>query len=192
MRKMSKRATMISAGVATAAVVTAGTVAYAAFNSTANADAGEHGAETFAPLTVTGTWLGVRPNHTNPAVSQNLLPGESADVKIRLTNPSTNTVQGNVVSIIPVALVDGQPTGTTNPGYCKPLIKFAAYTPAGGSAITLSRGQAVDVELYNAVTLDASTNETCSGIKFPTNFTVKFLATRDAAHTVPALAPDAS
>jgi hypothetical protein len=191
MRKMSKRSTMITAGIAAAGVVTAGTVAYAAFSSQANADAGQHGSENFAPLTVTGTWLGVRPNHTNPAVSQDLLPGESADVRIHVANPGTNTVQGKVVSITPVALSDGQIGGGVNAGACRPLIKFATYTPSGGSTIVLAKGSTLDVELYNAVTLDEATTEACAGMKFPTNFTVKFLATREAAHTVPALNPDA-
>ncbi|MEU8232252.1 hypothetical protein AB0C12_21930 [Actinoplanes sp. NPDC048967] len=174
-----KRLSVIGAGIAVVGI-TLGGVAYATFNQTATASPTGVGSETFAPLSVNGQWLGRNVNGAYSSSTKLLLPGESGDVKITLSNPGSNTVQGKVVSI--------KPGATVNDG-CTDSFQVATYTP--GSNLVLNKGTTVSVILKKAVTLKESATEACQGQSFPTNFDVKFEATRDTVATPAALDPDA-
>ncbi|SDS45713.1 hypothetical protein [Actinoplanes derwentensis] len=176
MSRSKKRLAVIGAGVGTAALVVGG-VAFAAFNQIAVASpTGTTSAESFAPLTVSGEWLGrPAPNGTYPTDGSNLrlLPGEAGDVKISLTNPSSNTVQGKVLYIKPVA-----PTAADD--VCNSAFEVATYTPGASNPVVVKNGLSIVVTLRKAVTLKSSATETCQGKTYPTKFEVKFEATRDA------------
>jgi len=179
MSRNKKRLAIIGAGVAVTALAVGG-VAFAAFNQTASASAAGAGTENFAPLTVTGTWLG-RPGTASGggygADAKLLLPGESGDVSLFLKNPNSNTVQGEVVSITPDALTDD----------CFGNIQVATYTP--GPALVLDHGSNFTVTLKNAVTLKPTATEVCQGRRFTPTYTVVFQATRDAVQTPSSLLP---
>jgi hypothetical protein len=177
-----KRVAVLGSGLAVAGLVIGG-VAYAAFSQSASANtSGTAGSEKFAPLSASGTYLGrLDPDGTYHADAKFLLPGESGDVSLKLTNPSSNTVQGKVVSIIPGALNDD----------CSGKIKVAKYTPNSTNAVVVKNGTFITVTLKDAVKLDASATEDCQGKTFTPTYTVKFEATRDAVTTAPApLNPD--
>jgi hypothetical protein len=175
-----KRLTVIGSGIAVAGLAIGG-VAYAAFSQSANAaTSGTAGAEKFAPLTASGTYLG-RPaaNGTYSPDAKLLLPGESGDVSLSLTNPGSNTVQGKVVSITPAALQDD----------CSGHIKVAKYSP--GSTVVVKNGTVVTVTLKNAVSLDSTATSDCQGKTFTPTYTVQFEATRETVTPNPApLNPD--
>jgi hypothetical protein len=195
MRKFSKRTTAIVSGATAVGLVTLGTVAYAAFTSSANADAGNtSGAEKFKPIAVTSaTWLGVRKDEHAVVVSKNLLPGDFGDVRIRLNNPANNTVNGKITSINPVAVPNNEIKGLSDDNWqddCNAYLKFSKYTPA--ALVLPSDGKNYEFDLNNAVNLDKDAPIECQGMTFPTKFTVTFEATRDtetATSTVTALMP---
>src|SRR3982751_2339157 len=136
MSRSKKRLAVIGSGIAVAGLAIGG-VAFAAFNQTASASAGGGaGTESFAPLTVTGAWQGRADKANNyPADAKLLLPGESGDVKLVLTNPGSNTVQGKVGSITPTALSDD----------CYGNIQVATYEP--GDNLVLKNGTNTSVIL---------------------------------------------
>ncbi|GAA0564176.1 hypothetical protein GCM10010172_54520 [Paractinoplanes ferrugineus] len=172
MSRSKKRLAVIGTGVAVAAL-TIGGVAFAAFNRSATANATGAGTETFEPLTANGTWMGRPDGNGYPANGKLLLPGESGDVQLVLGNPSSNTVQGKVVSITP--------TGLTND--CSGNLQLATYQPGG--ALVLDHGGSVTVTLKKAVSLKREATETCSGLRFDPKYTVVFEATREPVKTSP-------
>lgn len=180
MSRNKKRLAVIGSSVAAVGLVIGG-VAFAAFNQSANASAnGGAGTETFAPLTVAGEWKGrLAADGTYPTDAKLLLPGESGDVRLVLTNPDSNTVQGKVVSITPTGLPDD----------CFGNIKVATYTP--GTVLVLQHGTNTPVILKNAVKLLDDATEVCQGKRFTPTFTVQFQATRDAVATPASLDPSA-
>jgi len=175
-----KRLAVVGAGLAVVGL-TIGGVAYATFNQTASANPTGVGSETFAPLTVSGQWLGRNVGGSYPADNKLLLPGESGDVRVTLTNPGTNTVQGKVVSITPAA--------TSHDG-CSDSVKVASYTPSPATPVVLKNGTSINVTLKRAVTLNESATEACQGQTFPTSFQIKFEATRDGVTAPAALEPN--
>lgn len=178
MSRSKKRLAVIGSGVAAAAIAVGG-VAFAAFNQSAQASAAGAGTESFAPLSAAGTWVGrpdAKGNYSDDG--KLLLPGESGDVQLKLTNPATNTVQGAVVSIIPAGLQND----------CSGNLKLASYKP--GSALVLDHGGTVTVTLKNAVSLKPEATSTCQGLRFTPQYTVIFEATRDAVKTPTTLNPD--
>ena len=184
MRKMSKRTTAIVTGVVAVGVIAAGTVAYAAFTRTANANFNNQQAENFAPMTVSATWIGVRPAHSGNAISTRLLPGDSADLKISITNPSWNTVNGKVTTINAVQLTDASITGIdqlADRQYCRGALALRNFAP--GSNLIIPPNTTVDVELDDAVVLHPDTDLRCSNMTFPTDYQVTFQATREVAHS---------
>jgi hypothetical protein len=178
MSRSKKRLAVIGSGIAVAGLAIGG-VAFAAFNQTASASAtGGAGTESFAPLTVSGSWQGrAASDGTYPADAKLLLPGESGDVRLVLTNPGSNTVQGQVVSITPTALSDD----------CFGNIQVATYKP--GTGLVLKNGTNTSVILKNAVTLKPDATEICQGKRFTPTYTVQFQATRDAVATPPTIQP---
>jgi hypothetical protein len=190
MRKLSERSAMIVSGVAATVVIAGGTIAYGAFKGTGTASAGQQGTESFAPLTVTGTWIGVT-TPDNVLVSARMLPGESADVRITLTNPSANTVQGKVTTITPVKL-NPSDINAANRARCVGALRFSSYRTTATDAIVVARDSTVPVILKDAVTLDAAADDACAGMSFPTDFVVGFTATHDSVGSVDVLHPVAS
>jgi len=181
-----KRLGMIGSGIAVLAVIAGGTIAYATFNRSGTASADGTASETFAPLSVQGEWLG------RSGGGAKLLPGESGDVRVTLTNPASNTVQGKVRGIVPIALdpnsIGGIPDDV-KPA-CKNWLHFATFTPAAGANPVLSNnGIGKAIILKDAVKLDVEATESCSGMTFPTSFTVNFEATRDSLYDVATLTP---
>jgi hypothetical protein len=178
MSRTKKRLAVIGSGTAVAAVVIGG-VAFAAFNQSAQANVQGAGTETFAPLTVSGLWKGRPANDgTYPSDAKLLLPGDSGDVALTLTNPATNTVQGEVVSITPNALSDD----------CSGNIQLATYTP--GNALVLDHsGTGSTVILKKAVTLKDAADNNCQNKRFAPTYKVQFQATRDAVKNPVALNP---
>jgi hypothetical protein len=177
MSRSKKRLAVIGSGVAAAAIAVGG-VAFAAFNQSAEASAAGAGTESFAPLSATGTWMG-RPDAVGRYSDSGklLLPGESGDVVLELTNPSTNTVQGAVVSIVPAGLQND----------CSGNLQLASYKP--GSELVLDHGDKVKVTLKKAVSLKPEATSTCQGLRFTPKYTVIFEATRDAVKTPTTLNP---
>ena len=175
MNLTQKRAAVL-AGVAAAGLAVAGTVAYAGYQRSATASAAGSASERFAPLSVSGEWLG----RTGGGLK--LLPGESGDVRVVLTNPASNSVSGKIVSITPVTVTQNDITGPVEGGdraACAGWLSFASYQPSAPNLTVLGNtGQGVGVTLTNAVTLDAAATEKCSGMAFPTTFIVRFEATR--------------
>ncbi|GAA1594322.1 hypothetical protein [Actinoplanes couchii] len=171
MSRSKKRLAVIGAGVGTAALVVGG-VAFAAFQQSAQATTtGTTAAEAFAPLSVSGEWAGRRASDgTYPPGNLRLLPGEAGDVRIKLTNPATNTVQGRVVEIKPVA---SALTST-----CAGSFVVSTYVPAANAVVIKNDGNGIDVILRDAVTLKPETTSACQGATYPTKFEVKFEATR--------------
>lgn len=189
MPKMSKRSSAVIAAAVAVGAVAAGTVAYAAFQRTQAAEAGSQGAEKFAPMTVTATWIGVRPAHTGDPISAKLLPGDTADVRVAVTNPGENTVNGKVVSIIPEALTDSSITGVEGGDrkYCRELLTVRSYTPA--NFVVGKGGDGHTLDLLDAVALHGDTDIRCSGMTFPLTYKVTFAATRGGVNKPATLAP---
>jgi hypothetical protein len=197
MPKMSKRSSAVIAAAVAVGAVAAGTVAYAAFQRTQAAEAGSQGAEksqgaeNFAPLTVTATWIGVRPSHIGAAVSTKLLPEDTADVRIAVINPGANTVNGKVVSIVPIALTDEDITGVSNDdrNYCRGNLVLKTFNPE--NFVVGRGGDGHTVDLRDAVELNAATDIRCSNMSFPLNYQVTFAATRGAVNKPAFLTPAA-
>jgi hypothetical protein len=192
MRKFSKRTTAIVSGATAVGLVTLGTVAYAAFTSSASADAGKNGAETFKPITVTSsTWLGVRDAGHRTQVSANMLPGEFGDVQLALKNPSTNTVNGKITKIEPIVPIASQIGGVSadNRAGCLDMLVFSTYTPTWDKVVLPHDGLDHTIALNNAVQLKDEADEKCQGMTFPTKFTITFAATREATTDTSSLLP---
>jgi hypothetical protein len=192
MRKIPKRSAVIASSVAAAGVIAAGTFAYATFKSTGTAAAGDQGAEAFTPMTVTGTWVGVRPDNNAPVISTRMLPGESADVSVSLSNPWTNTVQGKVTTITPIPpTADQMQVDPADRQWCLDRLTFHQYATTPSAGVVIAPNTAVSVNLDDAVSLAGVADERCSGMKFPINFKVSFEATRDQVGAVTSLVPTA-
>ena len=192
MRKIPKRSAVIASGVAAAGVIVAGSFAYATFTSSGTAAAGDQGAEAFSPMTVTGTWVGVRPDNDGPVISTRMLPGESADVSVSLSNPWTNTVQGKVTTITPVPpTADQVQVALADRQWCLDRLTFHRYATTPSSKRRDRPNTAVSVNLDDAVSLAPVADERCSGMRFPVAFKVSFEATRDQVGAVSSLAPAA-
>lgn len=195
MRKFSKRTTAVVSGAVAVGLVTIGTVAYAAFQSSASADAGSaNGAETFKPIVVvSSTWLGVRNEAHTTQVGANMLPGEFGDVLLKLQNPAANTVNGKITKIEPVLPTVNQ-IGGVNPADragCLAMLQFSTYTPVTTKVVLPHDDTVKDIDLNNAVHLKTEATENCQGMTFPTKFTITFAATRDdTAGSVSSLLPN--
>lgn len=182
MRKFSKRTTAVASAFAAVGVVAAGTIAYAAFQNSAQANASGSGAEKFAPVTITDSeWLGVRGADHTQVVSKNLLPGESGDVKLKISNPEPNTVNGKITSITPNAVTATQITGipTAKKADCLAKLTYNSYPMLAQKLVLPSDGVAYDVFLNDAVKLSSEATSDCQGMSFPTTFTLTFDATRE-------------
>ena len=193
MRKLSKRTTTVVSGAVAVGLVTIGTVAYAAFQNSASADAGNaNGAETFKPIVVVSSaWLGVRDSTHTTVVGANMLPGEFGDVLLRLQNPDANTVNGKITQIDPVVPTAAQIGGVSsgNKATCLGMLEFSTYNPITAKVV-LPHGTTTDIDLNNAVKLHPDATSICQGMTFPTKFTITFTATReDTAGSVTSLTP---
>ena len=177
---LNKKRAAILSGVAAVGVAVAGTVAWAAFMNTETAAAGSVQSETYQPLTVAGEFLG----RTGAHGSKTLLPGETGDVRLTLTNPTGNSVNGKVVSIraeqVNAAQVTGGPSIEAKQA-CAAAVQLSAIPTTDSNTIVLAANSTQPVTLARAVKLAGDATLACSGMTFPLNYTVTFEATREAA-----------
>ncbi len=187
MQKRSKR--ILAATLAAVGTVAAAGVAWAAFRSTGESQAVTVSGETFSGVEVSGAWLG-RYNattNTHAGSTSALIPGEHGDVKLTLTNPAANTINGKVVGIKAKPVGENDIGGAVSPGNkatCAGKLNFAYFTPFAGDAVVpviadTGAGGAREIILRDAVQLDPSATEICQGMTFPVAYEVTFEATRD-------------
>ncbi|MFI5838646.1 hypothetical protein ACIA8K_02855 [Catenuloplanes sp. NPDC051500] len=174
MSKNRKRATTVAAAGAVVAIAIGGGVAWAAFNRATTANAAGNG-ETFKPLTVSGSIV-------LDTGTTGLLPGENANVNIKVTTPSGSTVNGKIISVTPKTVVAGDIGSIveTDKATCAGWLNLKSYTPSSSAVIAKTAGD-VEVLLTDAVTLNTAATEICSGMTFNTKWDVVFEATRENA-----------
>ena len=177
---LNKKRAAILSGVAAIAIAAAGTVAWAAFSNTQTASAGDVTAETYKPMTVTGDYLGRTGAHT----SKSLLPGDTGDVLLKVTNPVGNSVNGRISSIKAEPISASEVTGGssfTQKQTCAAAVKLRDYTVTDSYTVVLApSADEQQFTLLGAVKLDDNATLACSGMKFPLKYTVSFEATRAA------------
>ncbi|GAA0793712.1 hypothetical protein [Spirilliplanes yamanashiensis] len=177
---LNKKRTAVLSGVAAIGVAVAGTVAWAAFTNSQTASAGAVQSETYQPLTVSGEFLGRTGAHSSKA----LLPGDTGDVRLTLTNPAGNSVNGKVVSIRAEQVnpheVTGGATWEAKQG-CAAAVQLSDISTANGNTVILAAGSTQPLTLVKALKLADGATLACSGMTFPLNYTVTFEATRDGA-----------
>ncbi|WP_157240304.1 hypothetical protein [Catenuloplanes japonicus] len=174
MSKNRKRATTVAAAGAVIAIAIGGGVAWAAFNRATTANAAGN-SETFKPLTVAGTIV-------LDTGTTGLLPGENANVNIKVTTPAGSTVNGKIKSVTPKTVVAGDIGGIveTDKAACAGWLGLKTYVPTANAVIAKTAGD-VNVLLTDAVTLHTDATEICSGMTFTTKWDVVFEATREDA-----------
>jgi hypothetical protein len=163
LKKLSKRTLILIAGAAVAAIA-AGGVAYAAFGYTPTAEA-NGAAENFDPVTV-----------TVPATTATLLPGEKANIVLKLSNPNSPT-KAKVASITPAGIEITGINDGANIDYCKSVVLQHVTDPANLALPTLGYGDA-NYTLNNGIEFDNAMDIRCEGIQYKSKWTVEFQAVR--------------
>lgn len=149
-------------GAALAALlVTAGTGTAYAYWSVAGSGAGSATAGTMQTVTVDALVASDTPKTT-------LIPGSSADVVLRLTNPNPYDVQ--VYSVAPngPAVADANHTGCTTTG-----VSFAGTTAPLSPATYVAANSSALITLPGAATMDTTSLAACQGATFSLPVTVE-------------------
>ncbi len=173
---MNKRIKAIVATTLVAAGIAGAGIAYAAFARTGTAGA-QGSSEEFNALTVAGTWVG-------NSHGTSLLPGEAGLVRLTIGAPADNTVNAEVVSVVPNPItagdIDGDVTGADK-ATCAGWLSAQTFTPAAGTVVLAKNATGVKLNLADAVTFSNDATEVCEGMTFKTTWKVAFRASRTAA-----------
>jgi hypothetical protein len=166
--KRNKIRLVLAAGVTTTALGIGG-VALAAYLQTTSSNRLDATTEGFTTVTVEGS--------QNPATG--LLPGDSADIKLKVTNPNPNLKA--VVNAI--ALSDLKVDETSVPAglatTCKGFI-VTSTLDLGSDILPLSipKGGNHTFNLAKGIVIAANASGVCAGMKFSTKWDVQFEGVR--------------
>jgi hypothetical protein len=153
---MRRRTRLILASVAAAAAVMSGGVAWAYWSSDGAGSASASTA-TMQPLSVSALAGGDRP-------TSSLLPGGTAEVVLRVTNPNAFTVRLYAISAAGTITVDSGHSGCTG----SPV----AFTPPTSPDIPVAGNGTMLVRLADAASMALSAPSACQGATFTVPVTV--------------------
>ncbi len=166
---MLKRTKIAITGAVAAGTIAAAGIAYAAFGYSPVAEATGK-ADTFKPVTV-----------TVDGATTTMLPGEKANVALKLTNPGDNTVKADVVSITGtgVEVLQSSLAGNTpaDKTYCESMVK-QNVNPGAVNAIPLLGAGTYDFTLVGGVEFLEAMDIRCQGMSYTTKWKVEFKAVR--------------
>jgi hypothetical protein len=155
---------MLIAGAAVAAVLGGAGFAFASFHQTHDANVAG-GTERFAPVLVSGLVKNTR-----------LLPGESTEVTLTLTNPQGNTVKAQIsqvttagVVVDPASLNGNSALATT----CATFFKQADVKDASKFPL-IDAGSSFTYPLADGVQLKGTAPVDCQGMTFTAKWSVDF------------------
>ena len=163
-----KHLKVMIAGAAVASVVAVAGIAYAAYARSGVGNATGR-SEKFRAVTVTGEW----------GSTTGLLPGEKADVKVKVTISAENTVDAKVTGVVaaPITAGDIGNVAPSDKATCAGFLSTKQYAP---TTVFLAPGASnVILTLKDAVTLGDAPIE-CEGMTFDTKWTVTFAPQRNA------------
>ncbi len=160
---MPKRTKIALSGAAAVGVIASGAVAYAAFGYSPTSS-GSGSAESFKPTTVT------------VSETPSLLPGEKANVVLKLTNPN-NRIKAKVVSITAAGITDVKTAKSEDAEQCAKWVVQVVANGANVGLPTLGEGDA-NYTLVEGISFDEAMDIRCEGMTFKSQWKVEFKAVR--------------